>query len=520
MALGKKALSGAISMVVRTGVQSTLSFLFSIILLRVLTQDDYGVFYLAVALYGFAARAREFGLNSIFIQESELSDALFSTHLITQGLLSLTAFVLLMLFFGIAQIVPALAIFYKNNPSVMYATLALGVIYLFDNASLSSTPISYLEKNIEYKRYAMIFFTAFLTSNLAGIGAAYMRLKFWSLVILEAVRVSTIFAMGWAYCPLRPRLYVDKEILKKLFRKGKHLWVNGVAGYVMFSFDSYLVGIFAGESKLGYYGKSAEASRLPYGFIGSVLQVAFPVYSTFQSDREKLSRTFSLILSFLARVSFFFAFLLFVIIPELTELAYSAKWLPIVPIFRLLILYALLRPLYDTSGSVMVAVGKEKTLSHIGITLSMFMLICVTPMVYFGGVNGAALGIGLMVLLGYIMQMFKLKETVAIDYVGIFAVPTISLIIAAYCSLRLPDVAQTGLVSISEFFVPTASKVLDLFRFIKTYDAHRICYLFILLFAKAIVFMMLYSGLLLLLERGKLLRQGKFLYETLRAKTA
>ncbi len=520
MALGKKALSGATSMVVRTGVQSTLSFLFSIILLRLLTQDDYGVYYLAVALYGFAARAREFGLNSIFIREPESSDALFSTHLITQGLLSLGAFLLLVLFFAVAQIVPSLAILYKNNPNVVYATLTLGVIYLFDNASLSSTPISYLEKNIEYKKYAVIFFTAFLMSNLAGVSAAYAGLKVWSLVILEAVRVGAIFVMGWLYCPLRPRLYFDREIFKKLFRKGKHLWVNGVAGYVMFSFDSYLVGIFAGESKLGYYGKSAEASRLPYGFIGSVLQVAFPIYSKFQSDKEKLSRAFSLILSFLARVSFFFAFLLFIIVPELTELAYSTRWLPIVPIFRLLIVYALLRPLYDTSGGMMVAVGKEKTLSRIGIALSVFMLVCVAPMVYFGGVNGAAIGIGVMVLLGYIMQMFKLKETVPISYVGIFAVPVISLIIATYCSLMLPDVSQTGLVSISEFFVPTASKVLDLFRFIKTYDVQRICYLFVLLFGKAVVFITLYVGLLLLLERGKLFRQGRFLYETLKARAA
>lgn len=168
----------------------------------------------------------------------------------------------------------------------------------------------------------------------------------------------------------------------------------------------------------------------------------------------------------------------------------------------------------------MVAVGKEKTLSRIGIALSVFMLVCVAPMVYFGGVNGAAIGIGVMVLLGYIMQMFKLKEAVPINYVGIFAVPVISLIIATYCSLMLPDVSQTGLVSISEFFVPTASKVLDLFRFIKTYDVQRICYLFVLLFGKAVVFITLYVGLLLLLERGKLFRQGRFLYETLKARTA
>jgi PST family polysaccharide transporter len=520
MAVGKKALSGATSMLVRTGVQSTLSFLFSIVLLRLLTQNDYGVYYLAVVLYGFASRLREFGLNSIFIQNPEFSDALFSTHLIAQGLLSLASLILLFLFFLLAGFIPALAVFYRNNPDIIYVAIVLAAIYVFDSGGLSSTPISYLEKNIEYKRYAIIFFAAFMTSNVAGITSAYLGFKFWSLVVLEAVRVGTIFVLGWTYCPVKPRFNFDREIFKRFFAKGKHLWLNLTAGYVMFSLDSYLVGMFAGESKLGYYGKSAEASRLPYGFIGSVLQVAFPVYSKFQNDKEKLSRTYSLILSFLARVSFSFAFLLFIIIPELTELAYSAKWLPVVPIFRLMILYALLRPLYDTTGGIMIAVGKEKVLSRIGLSLVLIMIICITPMVYFEGVNGAALGIGVMMLFGFIIQAFRLRETVTVNYTNVFAAPMLALIVATVCSLGLPEVFHTVLNSVSRFFVPAASRILDLFRFIKVFDVQRICYLFVLLFTKAVVFALVYGGLLIMLERGKLLRQGRFLYDTFRGKPA
>jgi O-antigen/teichoic acid export membrane protein len=222
-------------------------------------------------------------------------------------------------------------------------------------------------------------------------------------------------------------------------------------------------------------------------------------------------------------VSFFLALLLFIIVPEFTELAYGQKWLPIVPIFQLLILYSLLRPVYDTTGSIMVATGRERTLAKISIVLSAFMLFCVAPLIYFFWTTGAAVGIGVMILIGFILQSLQLSRrggTVSINYFGVFAVPMLSLLVATAVALALPQVASGVIEAIRSAIVPAVEWVLSLLQFIKQYDVQRISYLCVVFGVKVFAFTAIYAGLLLLLERGKLFRQGKFLYETLRAKTA
>ncbi|MDA7857898.1 oligosaccharide flippase family protein [bacterium] len=480
MTVGKKALRGIGFMSGRAYVTMVIGFFVSVIMARLVAPKDFGLFALAIAVYNIAARARSFGFNYLVIRRKELNNRVLFTHLVSQ--ISMSFLVLLLLF----SISPILSNFYGKD--FIPILLVIGMISLFDKNGLSSTPVTYIEKNIDYKQYTIIFFAAFIISSLIGVYFAWLEFGVWSLVIRFGANVVIICILSWIICSWRPKFDFDFKILKEFFKKGKHLWLTGVAGWFMLSFDDFLVGTMIGAKPLGYYNRAYKASRIPYGLIGSVLQVAYPVYSKYQDDKEKLSKVFSLVLSFLARVSFFFAFGIFIIIPEFTRFFYGQRWLPLVPYLRFLLLYSLLRPMYDATGSLLVATGREKELMKIGLTLALFMLILVPPVVYYFQVRGAAFSVGIMVLLGVILQQRKIKDVVSIKLIKIFLFPVISLLIAAFACFKID----------------------------KFYAINNL--LFKMIF-KGLIFAIIYLLLLFIAEGKWLLKEGIYLYKIFKEKT-
>ncbi|MCB0021089.1 MAG: polysaccharide biosynthesis C-terminal domain-containing protein, partial [Anaerolineales bacterium] len=91
---------------------------------------------------------------------------------------------------------------------------------------------------------------------------------------------------------------------------------------------------------------------------------------------------------------------LFMIVPDFTVLVLGDKWLPMVTVFRLLIVYSLLDPLFVISTHLTTALGEPEVLTRIKL---MQLVVFVPAVMLFGRlwqIEGVALAADLMLVVG------------------------------------------------------------------------------------------------------------------------
>jgi O-antigen/teichoic acid export membrane protein len=131
-----------------------------------------------------------------------------------------------------------------------------------------------------------------------------------------------------------------------------------------------------------------------------VLAVFFPVFARLQDDRRRLSQAFVRSSGAVVRAGLAVALCLGVAASELTALLLGARWLPMVPAFRILLLVTVLEPLLEGAVNLHVAVGRTGTVVA---ARTVQLLVLVPAVVGLGrwlGIAGVAVAAVLAALAG------------------------------------------------------------------------------------------------------------------------
>jgi PST family polysaccharide transporter len=165
------------------------------------------------------------------------------------------------------------------------------------------------------------------------------------------------------------------------------------------NFDYFIVGKWLGTEALGYYTLAFQLTVAPLRRFTSVLhQVAFPAFSSIQTDQNRLRTGFTQgtqhLLVIVVPVSLF----LVALGPYFIEALYGQQWLPAAPLLRVLALAGLFYA-FDIAGSVYFAVGKPQFrvwIIALGLTL---FAVFVSTFGLSSGIVGVAMSLTLSVAL-------------------------------------------------------------------------------------------------------------------------
>jgi O-antigen/teichoic acid export membrane protein len=176
----------------------------------------------------------------------------------------------------------------------------------------------------------------------------------------------------------------------------------------------------------------------------------------------------------MVRGGFLFAGLLALIAPEFIRLVIGEKWLPMLTAFRLMLLFTLLDPIKITIANLFVAVGKPEKILYSRLVQLAVMIIGLFVFGNRWGIAGVAIAVNLMLLVGIILLLWQAREFVQFSIRRLFALPAFALIVGlalARAAVEIPGI-RTSLWLIGS--------------------------------AKTIVFLLVYSLLLLIMERDKI----------------
>ena len=338
------------SSVERFSVQG-FSFLFSILIARLVSPSAYGLVAMVQVFLSFSQVFVDSGFANALIQKKNRTDIDYYTVFIFN--LSISLFIYVVLFIS----APFIAGFY-NQPELCSLVRILALTLVF--SALSIVQRSRLTIALDFKKQAKAGAISVVLSGIVGISCAYNGLGVWALVI-QSVSVQFIQSfLLMVYSQWIPRLEFSKASFKGLFSFGSKLLLMNVLTSLTINAYNLIIGKFYTSSDLGYYNRAFTLAQYPSSNISYILmRIIYPVECELQDDRERLISAYYKYL----RLSCFIIFPLMILVAVLAEpllgIVLTEKWVPAAVYLSILSMAFILYPYIDHMGQLICVIGKS-----------------------------------------------------------------------------------------------------------------------------------------------------------------
>ena len=379
MEIGQNVIKGLkVGALLRLAAQ-IFTWLNTLILIRLLTPEDYGLMAMAMAFIGIFALMGDFGIGKAIIQVEELNASRLR-QAFTVNIISCVCF--FAFFFAIA---PVIANFFAE-PKVSILIQAVACQHLI--MIFHTLPYAMASRKMLFKeREKVQFYTAVITS-IVTIAMAAVGMGVWALVFGHLF-MRLMLAIGYniiAPCWVWPALNFTG--FAKMAGFSGIATVNDVLRYFINIFGNISIGRLLTKSDLGVFSVARNLANLPSDKIGELLNhLGLASFAKLQNERDVAGQYLHKSVQ-LASLALFPIYLgMCAVAPELITVVLSDKWaLAIIP-FQILCLTSPFRMLSEMMATGITAIGEPKKNS-----CTLILTILTLPLFIFGiqyGVEGA-----------------------------------------------------------------------------------------------------------------------------------
>ena len=329
-----------------------ISWAMTIVVIRFLTPDDYGLKAMAEVMFSFLLLLSSAGIGSAVIQASELSkrqlQQIFAVLLVVNGVLCVLQFVT-------ASFVAA----YYNDPRVtlLLRVLALGFLIV----PFRTMPFALLARRMEFKRRSLVELFGAVSAGLLTLALALMGFGVWSLIWgqLAGLLIPTIgfhMVAPWLHWPV-----FSVRGAGQLIRFGTILTGGDLVYFLYSRADMLIAGPLLGAKLLGYYAVASDLASLPRVKLMPLLhQVAFPAYARMKDQPDHVARYFLKATRYCSLIIFPFFFGMAGVAEPFVVLVLGEEWRASVLPLVLLCLLMPLRAMNTLFAPMVNALGRPE----------------------------------------------------------------------------------------------------------------------------------------------------------------
>jgi PST family polysaccharide transporter len=384
-------------------VRQVIQVLTSIALARLLVPDDFGLLGMALVFTGFAQLFLDFGIGMAIIQAREIKPKALSSCFWTNLGITLTTVLVLIL------ASPLIAAFY-NRSDLMLVVIALALSLLVSGSGVVSSAL--LSRNMQFDRVAKAQVIGTVVGATAAVYCAWIGLGVWSLVVQQLAGFSAVTALVMLYARWRPRLEYSWGAISEMISFGARVFGSGVLNFAQRNSDSMLIGKFLGSGPLGYYSLAYQLMLYPLGQVsGVIVRVLFPTLSRLQGDMERFRSAYLKAVSAIALVTFPMMAGLFAVSEDFVHVVFGEKWLPMLPVLRILCWVGMAQSIGTTVGLIYLSLGRVKLLFRMNLLFTPLILVSFVAGLSWGieGVATAYAGITFSLLYVTLGVAFRLS---------------------------------------------------------------------------------------------------------------
>jgi teichuronic acid exporter len=417
-----------------------INWAMTLLVVRFLRPDDYGLMGLAMAAAGFFQSMSYIGISDAVVQSQTIDEEGLRRVF---GFVILVNTILLVLLWAAAWPV---AEFYGDIRLVRLLQAA-SLVFVF--ITLQAIPNALLQKRLDLKRVSRIEITANVVGGFTGLILAWKGYGVWSLMI---AMLTAVGLRAGGLCWIEPFWRTPS------FRFGGYVHVlqNGMIRtaentlwYLYSSSDVLLIGKLLGPIPLGIYAVARQIAAIPAQKIATAIKpAAFPAFAMVQHDRAEALRYLSKAMRLIALISFPVFFGISAIAPQIVAIILGPRWDSAIVPLRLLALSMILNSVGAILPSFLMGIGHFRA----SFRNTLFGTI-LFPLAYAIGSRWGIEGVCVAAALAYPVQFLVLVRRCVISTgadIGAFLQPLAKPFIGAalmYCCVvgaqaALPHVPQ------------------------------------------------------------------------------
>lgn len=359
------------------------SILRTLIIARILSPSQFGVFGIAVLMLSLIETLTETGINVVLVQKKENIEEYINTAWIISIARGILIFLAIFLTAGLVSS------FFKSQEArnLLLLISFVPLIRGFINPSIAK-----FQKELKFKKEFFYRFSIVLVETIISLMLVVLTRDPISLV--WGLVVGAIFEVIISFYVVKPRpkFNFEKNIFKDIISHSKWITSSGIFNYLFSNGDNIVVGRVLGTSSLGIYDMAYTIALLPTTELAEVVaRVTFPVYVQFSEDKKRLRKAYFKTTAFIAFLTLPLV-LVFVFFPkEIIQIFLGEKWIEAAKILQIMSIFAFISAVFSPSGAIFYAVKKQKYTFIISFVAFIVMISLIFPLISIYGLAGAAI---------------------------------------------------------------------------------------------------------------------------------
>ncbi|MFV2055869.1 MAG: lipopolysaccharide biosynthesis protein [Thiohalomonadales bacterium] len=365
-----------------------ISWVITIVVIRMLTPEDYGLMAIATIFISLLSLMSELGLGAAIVQHKSLNDSLLK---------SIFGFVIVtnvILFFTLYYSSSAIAYFFEDDRlSLIIEVLAFRFLIM----AFEVVPLSLLERKLDFKGLSIVELLSVLGGAFVTLFLAYSDYGVWALVWghLASALFKTV-----GMVVISPQYFMPSFKFKGIFNSikfGGMITIDRIVWFIYTQADIVIIGKVLSKDLLGYYSVAVHLASLPMQKTQGILhQIAFPAYSQIQNNLDDVSYYLKKTVRIISIFSFPIFWGMSSVADPLVSLVLGDKWEPVGLYLQLLCLIMPLQMMGSAFTPVLQGIGKPE----VGVINLLYALV-IMPTAFIIGVQWGVLGVVVSWLVAY-----------------------------------------------------------------------------------------------------------------------
>lgn len=350
------------------------NLLFTAILARLLSPNDYGVIAVTTVFTNFFVILTDMGLGTGIIQNKSLTVEEINS------IFGISIYIGIALMFIFALFGYPLSLFYKNEIYIgICAILALSLGF----NTFNMVPNALLLKDKQFVKVAIRNIIVPVLTNIFAIIFAFVGFKYYALVIQSVL--SAFFTFFWN-CYTANKNYNLKLTLRiqfagfnKIRNYSSFQFLFSLVNYFSRNLDNLLVSKVFSETILGIYDKAYKLMLYPLSMLtGVITPVLHPILSEHQNNYEYIYDQYVKILKLLSSAGILIMPICFISSTEIIQIMFGEQWLAAASCFQALSLSLWCQLLTSSTGAIFQSIGKTNLMlksTIINTAVAIFLLL-------------------------------------------------------------------------------------------------------------------------------------------------
>lgn len=386
-------------------IVNALGIISSLILIRILSPDDFGIAAIAMSLYSLVKLFGDFGLNTALIQKNKLERSDYDTGFTLNfifALIACTVFIIIA--------IPATHFF--EEPRLERVLYFVALLFLVTGLKNIKVVDFQIEMNFHLELKLQVF--PKILSFFITLGLAFLLNNYWAL-ILGSLFISLITVIqSYVMLPYKPSFSLLNA--RKMFNFSKWLMINNVFFYLNNKSIDLIVGKFISTSAAGLYSISKEMATLPASEVAAPINKAtYPAYAKAKQNPAELRQLFYQSTSMITIIALPASLGLFSTAEFFVPTILGEQWLEAIPLVKLLSLFAFVSSISSNNNYVFLALGKSKLVALISLLRISSFFAILFGFGFLRTVEGPALALLITSCLNLVICYVWLKREIALS---------------------------------------------------------------------------------------------------------